>query len=108
MCTDCARLCVQIACDVLNKLPAEFELDKIRKKYGLEISPTTVVLLQELERFNLLITRMRLSLATLQRVSTSSLSLTVLFFTGFTNRHNYLLDHLYLIHQLEPSKDPTA
>lgn len=61
--------CVQIATDVLNKLPVEFELDKIRKKYGLEVSPTTVVLLQELERFNSLITRMRRSLATLKRVS---------------------------------------
>ncbi|PVD32839.1 hypothetical protein C0Q70_08286 [Pomacea canaliculata] len=57
----------KIATDVLNKLPAEFELDKIRKKYGLDVSPTTVVLLQELERFNSLIGRMRKSLATLKR-----------------------------------------
>ena len=64
--------CVQIASDVLNKLPVEFELDKIRKRYGLEVTPTTVVLLQELERFNVLITRMRRSLATLKRVSDSS------------------------------------
>ena len=58
----------QIATDVLNKLPKEFELDKIRKNLGTEISPTTVVLLQELERFNLLIARMGTSLATLKRV----------------------------------------
>uniref|UniRef100_A0A0B7AAD9 Uncharacterized protein n=1 Tax=Arion vulgaris TaxID=1028688 RepID=A0A0B7AAD9_9EUPU len=57
----------QIAQDVLNKLPVEFELDKIRKSLGIDISPTTVVLLQELERFNLLITRMRRSLGTLKR-----------------------------------------
>ncbi|XP_064619187.1 dynein axonemal heavy chain 10-like isoform X2 [Lineus longissimus] len=57
----------KIAKDVLSKLPAEFDLDKIRKKYGLEVSPTTVVLLQELERFNKLINRMRRSLQTLQR-----------------------------------------
>ncbi|XP_035829687.1 dynein heavy chain 10, axonemal isoform X2 [Aplysia californica] len=57
----------QIATDVLNKLPAEFELDKIRKNLGTDIGPTTVVLLQELERFNLLISRMRRSLATLKR-----------------------------------------
>jgi hypothetical protein len=61
-------LCLQIATDVLNKLPQEFELDKIRKKFGVEITPTTVVLLQELERFNILIGRMRRSLATLKRV----------------------------------------
>merc|ERR1719422_769190 len=57
----------QIATDVLNKLPKEFELDKIRKNLGTEISPTTVVLLQELERFNNLINRMGRSLATLKR-----------------------------------------
>ncbi|XP_059165934.1 dynein axonemal heavy chain 10-like isoform X2 [Physella acuta] len=57
----------QIAQDVLNKLPAEFDLDKIRKNLGIDISPTTVVLLQELERFNLLIGRMRRSLVTLKR-----------------------------------------
>nr|KAG5704650.1 hypothetical protein BaRGS_025292 [Batillaria attramentaria] len=57
----------KIATDVMHKLPAEFELDKIRKKFGLEITPTTVVLLQELERFNVLINRMSKSLVTLKR-----------------------------------------
>ena len=64
-------VCVQIATDVLNKLPNMFELDKIRKKFGFEISPTTVVLLQEIERFNILIKRMNRSLVTLKRVSLS-------------------------------------
>ena len=50
-----------------NKLPEQFKLDVIRKKYE-TISPTTVVLLQELERFNKLIKRMGLSLASLQKV----------------------------------------
>ena len=59
----------KVAQDVLGKLPAEFDLDKVRKKFGLDISPTTVVLLQELERFNKLIKRMRISLQTLRRVS---------------------------------------
>ncbi len=58
----------KIATDVLGKLPAEFDMDKVRKKFGVDISPTTVVLLQELERFNKLITRMRISLATLKKV----------------------------------------
>ncbi|XP_041455872.1 dynein heavy chain 10, axonemal-like [Lytechinus variegatus] len=56
-----------IASDIQNKLPQQFDLDKIRKKYGLDITPTTVVLLQELERFNRLIARMARSLAELQR-----------------------------------------
>ena len=57
----------RIATDILAKIPAIFELDKIRKKFGLDISPTTVVLLQELERYNLLIDKMRKSLAELKR-----------------------------------------
>ena len=53
---------------MLGKLPEEFDLDKIRKKFGLEVSPTTVVLLQEIERFNILLNRMRKSLQTLKKV----------------------------------------
>ncbi len=55
------------ASDILKKLPKVIDLDKIRKKYGLEVSPTTVVLLQELERFNKLISSMYKSLTTLKR-----------------------------------------
>lgn len=57
-----------MARDIQNKLPQVFDLDVIRKKFGLEISPTSVVLLQELERFNKLIVRIGRSLAELQRV----------------------------------------
>ncbi|KAL2092820.1 hypothetical protein ACEWY4_012618 [Coilia grayii] len=57
----------QVARDIQNKLPSVFDMDVIRKKFGLEVSPTTVVLLQELERFNKLIGRMGRSLAELQR-----------------------------------------
>ncbi|XP_070572584.1 dynein axonemal heavy chain 10-like isoform X2 [Ptychodera flava] len=56
-----------IATDIQSKLPEQFDLDKIRKRFGLEISPTTVVLLQELERFNKLLARMSRSLNELQR-----------------------------------------
>uniref|UniRef100_A0A8C2AJS1 Dynein heavy chain 10, axonemal-like n=1 Tax=Cyprinus carpio TaxID=7962 RepID=A0A8C2AJS1_CYPCA len=59
----------QVARDIQSKLPEVFDLDVIRKKLGLEISPTSVVLLQELERFNKLTLRMIRSLAELQRVS---------------------------------------
>ena len=58
----------KVANDVLVKLPEEFDLDKVRKKFGIDISPTTVVLLQELERFNKLVNRMRKSLVTLRKV----------------------------------------
>ncbi|KAM9858629.1 dynein axonemal heavy chain 10 [Aulostomus maculatus] len=57
----------QVAQDIQNKLPKLFDLDLTRKKLGTDISPTSVVLLQELERFNKLVVRMQRSLAELQR-----------------------------------------
>lgn len=50
------------------KLPEMFKLDVIRKKLGEVVSPTSVVLLQELERYNKLIKRMSVSLSSLQKV----------------------------------------
>eukprot|EP00118_Oscarella_pearsei_P005341 m.24505 g.24505 ORF g.24505 m.24505 type:complete len:2538 (+) comp28630_c0_seq1:2-7615(+) len=55
-----------VASDIQSKLPPAFELDRIRKRLG-ELSPTSVVLLQELERWNRLVKRMGLSLVQLQR-----------------------------------------
>ncbi|KAG7265791.1 LOW QUALITY PROTEIN: hypothetical protein CRUP_036669 [Coryphaenoides rupestris] len=57
----------QVAQDIQNKLPAVFDLDLIHKKLGLDVAPTSVVLQQELERFNKLVVRMGRSLAELQR-----------------------------------------
>ncbi|XP_069565682.1 dynein axonemal heavy chain 10 [Brachyistius frenatus] len=57
----------QVAQDIQNKLPKLFDMDVIRKRFGMDISPTSVVLLQELERFNKLVVRMQLSLVDLQR-----------------------------------------
>lgn len=59
----------QVAKDIENKMPKTFDLDQVRKHLGMGISPTSVVLLQELERFNKLIIRMSRSLAELERVS---------------------------------------
>ena len=56
------------ASDILKRIPAKYDLDKIKKKYGLDVSPTTVVLMQELERFNKLISTIFRSLSTLKRV----------------------------------------
>ncbi|XP_010079877.1 PREDICTED: dynein heavy chain 10, axonemal-like, partial [Pterocles gutturalis] len=56
-----------VAKDIGDKIPQVFDLDEIRKSLGRGISPTGVVLLQELERFNKLIVRMAKSLAELQR-----------------------------------------
>uniref|UniRef100_A0A8C5JYE8 Dynein, axonemal, heavy chain 10 n=1 Tax=Jaculus jaculus TaxID=51337 RepID=A0A8C5JYE8_JACJA len=57
----------QVAKDIENKMPKIFDLDQVRKHLGLSISPTSVVLLQELGRFNKLVLRMTRSLAELQR-----------------------------------------
>uniref|UniRef100_H2ZL84 Dynein axonemal heavy chain 10 n=1 Tax=Ciona savignyi TaxID=51511 RepID=H2ZL84_CIOSA len=56
-----------VAKDIQNKIPALFELDKIHREFGGTVSPTSVVLLQELERWNKLIERMAKSLVELQR-----------------------------------------
>lgn len=56
-----------VAQDIQKKLPSLFDLDVIRKEMGVEVSPTSVVLLQELERFNRLVVRMQRSLAELRR-----------------------------------------
>ncbi|XP_065594770.1 dynein axonemal heavy chain 10 [Cyrtonyx montezumae] len=57
----------RLAKDIENKIPEVFDVNKIRKGFGVDLSPTTVVLLQELERFNKLIVCMAKSLAELQR-----------------------------------------
>lgn len=57
----------QVAKDIQQTLPLIFEMDKIRRKLGFDIDPTTIVLLQELERFNKLIRRMNNSLVELGR-----------------------------------------
>ena len=54
-----------------SKLPELYKLDVIRKQLGDVISPTTIVLLQELERFNKLIKRISVSLSNLQKVNSS-------------------------------------
>ena len=56
----------KVATEIEEKLPDLFELDRIRRQLG-DITPTAVVLLQELERFNNLIAKMKISVATLQR-----------------------------------------
>ncbi|XP_059059014.1 dynein axonemal heavy chain 10 [Achroia grisella] len=56
-----------IAVDVMSKLPAVYEIWRVRKQFEMNITPTLVVLLQELERFNRLISRMRSTLSLLRK-----------------------------------------
>ncbi|CAL7939586.1 unnamed protein product [Xylocopa violacea] len=56
-----------IAKEVLNKVPNEYDLVKVRKNFGPVITPTTIVLFQELERFNKLIREMKKTLSQLRK-----------------------------------------
>ncbi len=56
------------AADILKRIPPQYDTVKVWKKFGGEaISPTSVVLLQELDRFNNLTMTMSKSLTTLRR-----------------------------------------
>jgi dynein heavy chain len=55
-----------VARSIQEKLPEEFDIALISKEMGVP-SPTQVVLLQEMERWNALVARMRISLRDLQR-----------------------------------------
>lgn len=56
----------KVAQDILDKLPESFDILNIKKKFEVP-SPTQVVLLQELERFNIQLDLIRKSLKDLKR-----------------------------------------
>ncbi|CAH1165598.1 unnamed protein product [Phyllotreta striolata] len=51
-----------VAKDILKKIPEEYEIWRVRRYFQRTMSPTVIVLLQELERFNKLITTIRRTL----------------------------------------------
>nr|CAH8833589.1 unnamed protein product [Trichobilharzia regenti] len=57
----------RMADSILNRLPNLFDVDALKRKYmGTEISPTIIVLIQELERFNLILEKINTSLSELK------------------------------------------
>ncbi|XP_060518939.1 LOW QUALITY PROTEIN: dynein axonemal heavy chain 10 [Cylas formicarius] len=56
-----------VADDVLKKIPDPYEIWKVRRHFQRTMSPTVVVLLQELERFNRLIIAMKDTLIRLKK-----------------------------------------
>ncbi|XP_017847923.1 dynein heavy chain 10, axonemal [Drosophila busckii] len=56
-----------VAAGILKKLPPAFETWRIRKQVQMSLSPTGVVLLQELDRFNLLVVRIKKTLELLRK-----------------------------------------
>eukprot|EP01084_Bolivina_argentea_P313550 542985_1 len=57
----------RIAQSILAKIPQSFDLISIRKQFCQILNPTCVVLLQELERWNKLVAKMRQTLQDLER-----------------------------------------
>lgn len=53
--------------DILNKMPENYEIWRVRRDFQLSMTPTIVVLLQELERFNKLMTVMKRTLKQLKK-----------------------------------------
>ncbi|KAJ0391647.1 hypothetical protein P43SY_005629 [Pythium insidiosum] len=56
-----------VASDIQSKVPGQVDVDLIRKRLGGTPTPTQVVLLQELDRWNVLTARMSVSLSDLQK-----------------------------------------
>jgi len=77
----------QIAADILEKLPKLFDTFQIRNEIGITATPAQVVLMQELDRFNFLLTKMLTSLKTLQKALVGEV--------GMTNELEAVLNALY-------------
>lgn len=63
--------------DILTKIPQEYEIWKIRRSFQRVMSPSVVVLLQELERFNKLIATMRKTLTQLLKALAGDIGMDV-------------------------------
>lgn len=70
LCGDISRdnIIDTVAMDILEKLPKPFEIWRVREMLQMKLSPTGVVLLQELERYNGLVERMEKTLQVLRMV----------------------------------------
>lgn len=58
-----------VAEDILLKVPQQFVISDIKKRYDKNFIPSTIVLLQELEIFNLLIDKIIVTLSMLRKVN---------------------------------------
>jgi dynein heavy chain len=58
----------EVAKGILSKIPMPYDMIKVKKNFAVDITPTTIVLFQELERFNILIKRITRTLNQLIKV----------------------------------------
>ncbi|XP_041985040.1 dynein axonemal heavy chain 10 [Aricia agestis] len=63
------------AVEILHQLPPAFEVWRVRKHFEMAVTPTVVVLLQELERFNRLIDKIRSTLTLLRKALAGEIGL---------------------------------
>ncbi|XP_011310250.1 dynein heavy chain 10, axonemal [Fopius arisanus] len=56
-----------LAKDILAKNPGDYDLIKVKRNFGLGVTPTAIVLFQELERFNKLLGKIRTTLSNLRK-----------------------------------------
>ncbi|KAI4497255.1 hypothetical protein M0802_007739 [Mischocyttarus mexicanus] len=56
-----------IAREILERIPIEFDLNKVKKNFGVGVTPSTIVLFQELERINKLINTISKTLSQLRK-----------------------------------------
>jgi dynein heavy chain len=58
-----------IARDIISSIPPPYDVARTRKTYEMSLTPTIIVLIQELERFNLLLEFMSKTLNLLRQAS---------------------------------------
>lgn len=61
-----------VAKEILTKIPAPYDINKVKRNFGVAVTPTAIVLFQELERFNKLIEMITRTLDQLRKVDKSS------------------------------------
>lgn len=58
-----------IAKEILAKIPVPYDINKVKRNFGVTVTPTAIVLFQELERFNKLIETITRTLNQLRKVA---------------------------------------
>jgi len=62
------EIIANVAKEVLTKIPVPYDVNKVKRNFGVAVTPTAIVLFQELERFNKLIETMTRTLSQLRKV----------------------------------------
>ncbi|XP_076380407.1 dynein heavy chain at 89D [Megalopta genalis] len=80
-----------IAKEVLDKVPGEYDLIKVKRTFGVAITPIAIVLFQELERFNKLIRTMKRTLLQLRKAIAGEIGMDTMLESISTALYNGVL-----------------